>query len=87
MRASTRSTSLGYKTCIFCGRWPACLYVRMNEKHGDRCCEFCVEEGRIVQGEDGTYITNPEAPAEEAESPESHSHSSSADEDGTDSAA
>ena len=74
-------------TCYFCGRWPATLYKDITEKHSHRVCEFCVEEGRVVKGEDGIYITNPEPPADPEGSPDSGSRSSSPATDAPDSAA
>lgn len=79
-----RSTSA---TCYFCGRWPATLYRDITEKHRARVCEFCVEEGRVIKGEDGVYVMNPEPLADPEGSPESGTRSSSADEGASDPAA
>lgn len=77
MRTSTTSKAPGTKTCMFCGRWPACLYRDINEKHGERVCEACLEEGTVIKGEDGVYVMNPERLAATEESPDSDTRSSS----------
>ena len=86
-RPVTAKESRKSATCYFCGRWPACLYKDINEKHGPRVCEMCVAEGSVIKGEDGVYVTNPEPPADPAESPESGSRSSTLATDEPDSAA
>lgn len=77
------------KFCVFCGRWPACLYRDPDEKHGDRVCEFCVEEGRVIRTAESnwTYFIRPVEPAATAESPDSDSRNSSQHLDAPDSAA
>ena len=54
--------------CHFCGEWPATLYKDIERKNSTpRVCETCVAVGRAVLV-DGIYVTNPEPPADPAES-------------------
>ena len=75
-----RTTQSGI-VCYFCGRWPAALYRVLEEKHGPRVCEFCVEEGSVVKI-NGVYVINPELPAATVESPDSGTHTSSSQRSG-----
>lgn len=85
-RSIPRASTTG-KTCVFCGRWPATLYRDITEKHRDRVCEFCVEDGLVVKGEDGIYVTNPARLAAAEGSPDSDTRSSTGDAGAPDSAA
>ena len=54
MATNTTTSSKAY--CIACGKWPATLYVNLDNKMpSKRVCEDCVKEGVMVKGDDGIY--------------------------------